>query len=255
MSKHYIIGWMMIVWATAFLPAAHAVGLEIAVGAWRQDPSGDASYKASGPGDILSVEDDLRYDRENRFSGRAKVDMPLFLPNIYLMAAPSEFDGNGAKDVDFTFGDTTFSGAIPFYSKLDFDQYDVGFYYGIPLLQTATLNRLNIDVGINVRILDLEALVRQSGIEEKEDITLVVPQVYLGAQFAPIDWLAFEAEGRGLSIGGNNMYSLIGRVRVKVAGPLFAAAGYRYDKIDVDEDDVDVDFTIQGPFAEVGLKF
>jgi hypothetical protein len=67
--------------------------------------------------------------------------------------------------------------------------------------------------------------------------------------------MAVEAEGRGITISDSAIYSLLGRLRFKVFGPAFVAAGYRYDKIDVDEDDVDADFTIQGPFAEVGLKF
>jgi hypothetical protein len=51
------------------------------------------------------------------------------------------------------------------------------------------------------------------------------------------------------------MYSVIGRLRFNMFGPAFVAAGYRYDKIDVDEDDVDAEFTLQGPFAEVGINF
>ncbi|RJQ78566.1 MAG: TIGR04219 family outer membrane beta-barrel protein [Desulfobacteraceae bacterium] len=256
MVKQRTIWLVVLIWVMA-ASSAHAVGLEAAAGGWYQDISGDASYRADDIFDFLEVDDDLNYDSETRLHGRVKIDMPLFLPNIYLMAAPSEFEGTGLKNVDFDFGDFEFAGNVPFFSKLTINQYDVALYYGLPFLRTATLNTLNIDIGINVRIVDVEAEVRQSatGLSETQDATVPVPLVYIGVQLTPLDWLAIEAEGRGMTISGNSVYSLIGRIRLDIFGPVFVAAGYRYDKVDVDEDDVDVDLDLKGPFAEVGLRF
>lgn len=237
--------------------SAYALGVEFALGGWRQDASGDLAYKAVGPDDVLSVADDLNYDSEDRFQGRLKIDLPLLLPNIAIMAAPAEFSATGQKDVDFTFGDETFAGSVPFHSKLTFNQYDVTLFYGLPFIKTATLSKLNVDLGINVRIVDLEASIRQesTGAEESYDVTAAVPQLYLAVQLMPVDWLAIEGEGRGIAIGDSRMYSLIGRLRFNVWGPAFIAGGYRLDRIDVDEDDLDADFAIGGPFAEVGMSF
>ena len=250
MNKKGVLCLAVLVWITA-AASAHAIGVEAAVGGWRHEPGGDVGYR----GDQLDVDNELNYDSELRVHGRAKIEMPLFLPNIYLMAAPAQFEETGSRTTPFRFGDLVFP-AGEFDSKLKLDQYDIALYYGLPFLRTATINTLNVDIGINVRLIDLEAEVRQTAIgSEKEDALLPIPMVYLGVQLTPLDWLAIEAEGRGLSIGGDSVYSLIGRVRFKIAGPLFAAAGYRYDRIDVDEDDINVDFTLKGPFAEVGLKF
>jgi len=38
-------------------------------------------------------------------------------------------------------------------------------------------------------------------------------------------------------------------------GPLYVAAGYRYDNINIDYQDVEVDAEFEGPFAEIGLEF
>jgi len=187
------------------------------------------------------------------------VDLPV-VPSVYLMASPSEFDGDGLKDVDFSFGDYDFSGTEPFYSKVTLNQYDIGLYYSIPLLKTATLKKLNIDVGLNARILDIKGEIEQDStvygsVKESASETVPVPMLFLAAQFTPIERIALEAEGRGISIGGNTVLSLIARLRVKVFGPTFAAAGYRYDAIDIDEDDVKLDTNIAGPFFEAGVKF
>jgi outer membrane protein len=182
--------------------------------------------------------------------------MPLVLPNIYLMATPLEFSATGQKDDGFNFGDIPFQPG-PFESETVLNHLDVALYYGIPLLETATRDTLNIDVGINVRIIDYELRIDQaaSGLSEKEDGTLPVPMVFLAMQFKPLERFAVEVEARGISYSGNDVYSLIGRLRINLFGPLFAAGGYRYDKIELDEDDLDVDVDFSGPFLEAGFSF
>jgi outer membrane protein len=249
--KVFFTIWLLLILTTS---SANATGFEAAIGGWYQDPGGDLSYKSN---DSLDVDNDLKYDTETRLHGRARIELPIFLPNIYLMAAPSEFDGTGQKNVSFQFGDEIYQANEPFYSKLTFNQYDVALFYGLPFIRVATLDRLNVDIGVNVRIIDLDARVRQdaAGLSQRESITVAIPQLFIGVQLVPLDWLAIEAEGRGLTINGNSAYSLIGRLRINALGPVFVAGGYRYDTIDVNEDDIDIDFTIQGPFVEVGLKF
>lgn len=239
------------------ITAVHALGFEAAVGGWKQDPGGELSYKGLSDLDILDVDENLRYDTENRPYGRAKIDMPLFIPNIYLIAAPSEFSGDGIANFSFNFGDEVIQQDIPFYSKLTLNQYDIGLYYGLPFIKTGTMEKLNIDLGLDIRIVDLTVQLDQSAnnISVRESATLAVPMIYAGIQFQPIERLAIEAEGFGTSISGNSLYTFIGRLRVNVVGPVFAAGGYRYDSVDVDESDVVADFSIQGPFLEVGVKF
>ena len=249
-----MVGVLLLCWMVA-LPGAHAAGLEIAVGGWHQDPGGSFGYKALSDFDKIDIDQDLNYDTEIRLQGRAKIELPFFLPNIYLVAAPSEFEGNGRKSGSFNFGDQTFVGNVDFYSKIKIDQYDIGLYYGLPFIKTATLGKLNVDVGLNARIFDVEARIQQAAIDEKESLTGVLPMVYAAVQVMPFERLAIEAETRFISISDNTVYSLTGRLRFRLFGPVFAAAGYRYDNIDIDESDVRVDMELQGPFVEVGFKF
>ena len=237
--------------------ASYALGLEFAVGGWKQSPQGYFAYKPVTADDELDLEKDCNYDDETRFTGRLKIDMPLFLPNIYLMASPMEFDGTGLKTYNFYFGDELIQGNVPFYSSITLDHYDIGFYYGIPFIETITAETVNIDLGLNVRIYDFEVEIKQdsTSIEESEDFTLPIPMAYLALQIKPVDKLAIEAEVRGISYSGNQLYSLIGRVKFNVFGPVFAAAGYRYDKLKIDEEDVEVDMDFSGPFIEAGFKF
>ncbi len=239
-----------------------AAGLEVAAGGWRKSPDGQLSYEAVDLGDVIDIEDDLNYDEETQVTGRLKLDLPLFLPNLYIVAAPMEFEGIGSKAVDFKFGDQVFSAGASLDSKVNLDQYDIGLYYGIPGVSMASAGFLNIDVGLNARIIDLSAEIRGASasdpgitIVEEESQTVVVPMLYLAVQMMPTENLAIELEGRGLAIDDDSIYSIIGRLRYNVFGPAFVAAGYRFDSVDIDEEDIMIDADFQGPFAEIGLKF
>jgi outer membrane protein len=247
---------MALVVVATMAGSAGAWGVEVAVGGWSQSPSGNLGYKALSSGDILDVENDLKYDTETRVAGRLNIDMPLLFPNIYLMATPMNFNEVGSKEGGFKFGDIVFDPG-PFETETVLDHFDVGLYYGIPLLETATFEKLNIDLGLNVRIFDYELRVQQdsTGLSEAETGTLPVPMVFLAVQFRPFERLSLEAEGRGITYSGNDIYSLIGRIRVDIVGPLFIAGGYRYEKAKIDEEDVLVDIEIGGPFLEAGFSF
>jgi outer membrane protein len=173
------------------------------------------------------------------------------------MATPMEFEGNGEKNLSFKFGNQTFNASVPFYSRVQLDHYDVALFYGVPLLKTASLNTLNIDLGINARFLDVEARVDQAatGLSESTSETFVLPMVFAAVQITPVKAFSIEAEARGISYSGDKYYDLIGRLRVKVAGPLFIAGGYRYEDLDIDEKDIRAEVKVKGPFLETGLSF
>jgi outer membrane protein len=253
------IAFLCVVCFMAAYSDARAVGLEMALGGWGQSIGGTLSYSDSSIPDVIDLDNDIRFDDETKVIGRVKIDMPLVIPNIYLVAAPMEFEGTGSKSTNLNFGDITFDATAALNSKITLNQYDVGFYYGLPFVKTATLDKLNVDVGLNIRIADFEAKITgESGgttVTETKSLTLPIPMLYVGVQFMPIEALAFEAEGRGIAIGDNRLYSLIGRVRYNFAGPVFLAGGYRYDKLEIDEDNVDAEIDFQGPFVELGLKF
>jgi outer membrane protein len=237
--------------------ASFAFGIEIAGGAWYQSPNGDLSFDKSTNLDDLDIEDNLNYDDQWMPSGRLKIDMPSFIPNIYIMATPMKWDESGSKNVNFKFGDVIFNADIPFDSKLKMNHLDIALFYGLPFISEATADIFNIDLGINVRLMDFEAEIEQrdTGLKEDIDYLLPIPTVYAGIQINPIKYLAVEFEGRGIGYGSSHYFSLIARLKIKPYGPLFVAAGYRYDNLDIDYKDVEVDAVFRGPMAEIGLEF
>jgi outer membrane protein len=240
------------------LPAtSYALGVEFSLGAWYQQPSGTLSFDKRINADDLDLEDDLGYDDKWQPIGRLKIDMPLLIPNIYLMYTPMKWDEAGNKNVAFSFGGQNFSANVDFDSELKMNHLDVALYYGIPGVNTATLGILNIDLGLNFRLLDFKAKIEQDDIDQKESESyfLPIPMLYAGVQIEPLSWIALELEGRGILYSNNHLASVIGRLKIMPFGPLFVAGGYRYDNIKIDYQDVDVDAHFKGPFAEIGFEF
>lgn len=257
--KGWIVGGLL---ALSMAPGvASATGIELSVGGWNQTPKGDISYKPIVGLDNLSIKDNLKYKDENRVFGRIKIDTPLLLPNIYLMATPMNFSETGSKNTTFNFGGAQFVANVPFTSELKLDHYDVDLYYGIPGLKTVTAGLLNIDLGIGARIIDFKARVTGqdfvSGliVTEAKSVVIPLPVLYGGFQVKPAKWVALEGEARGLMYAKNYFYDLIGRVKIKPFGPVFAAGGYRYEKVKIDTNDVKADAWFEGPFVEAGIEF
>ncbi len=252
-----IIGLTCAIFMLSVPTTLFAFGIELSIGGWYQQPSGDLSFDKTSRDDDLDLEDDLGYDDKWQPVGRLKIDMPFIIPNIYLMYTPMEWDEKGNKDVDFNFGGVNFRGDVDFDSELELNHLDVALYYGIPGVRTATADILNIDLGLNFRLLDFKAEVEQKDIDEKEseEYFLPIPMLYAGVQIRPLTLFALDLEGRGIAYSENHYVSLIGRLKVMPLGPLFIAGGYRYDNIKIDYQDVDVDADFRGPFAEIGFEF
>ncbi len=236
-----------------FLPlSVTAIGIEAALGLWNIKPQGDLAYK----GDDISLEEDLNLGYDVRIFGRIKADMPLMIPNIYFMFSQVKNDGDGSSTGDFVFGDSIFSKDTPLSSKLEMNEYDLALYYGIPFIKTATLGKLNVDAGLNFKLVDLDVKVSQSGVSESKQYTVPLPMLYLGGQLQIIKGLSLEAEARLIALGSADyFYDLLGRIKYNVLGPAFIAAGYRYEDAQLDRKGLRISSWTGGPFLEVGLSF
>lgn len=242
----------LILTSAVLLPTfSFAIGIEGSIGVWNQDPGGYIGYK----GDQIDVDSNLKYSKKTRPMGRLKIDMPFILPNIYFMATPSSFDATGQKDINFKFGDKTFTQGVNFKSKVRLDHYDIAFYYGVPGLKTLTNGMVSAELGLNVRIIDFYAKVEQNNISESKSLTIPIPMLYTGLQIRPTNLFNVDGELRAITYNSNHYYDFIGRLKVKPTKYIFMAGGYRYQELKIDVSDVKSKIKLKGPFVEVGFEF
>jgi outer membrane protein len=254
---HLFVACLFVLSLTVVPCSAFAfIGLDVGVGYWSQTPSGTLRYQpvAGTIGDI-DLKDDLNMDTENKPFVRVKAELPLILPNVYFLATPMSFEQTGRPTRDISFGNVTFNVSVPVESKITLDHYDLALFYPIPLLKTATLGKLNVELGLNARQLNFEATLTGGGQTASKSLTVYVPMIYAGVQVKPISLFSIEAEARGISISGNSYYDYIGRLKVHPVPLAYIAAGYRTETIKLDVEDIVADIKFSGPFAEVGLSF
>lgn len=250
----FFISCLVVLGAVFFVAAnSFAIGFEVAVGGWEQSPSGKLAYQSILAADSIDLESEAGYGEESRVFGRVNIDLPV-LPNVYFMGTPMEFEGDGIKT--FSFGGTSIDGA--FYSKVKLDHYDLALYYGVPFTGLATLGTVGIDLGINVRQMNIDMVVRETtGLLEADSVdeTIYIPMGFLAIQIEPTDSLAIETEFRGIAYSGSHYYDIIARLKYRFAGLAFVAAGWRHEDIEIDEEDILATVKISGPFMEAGLQF
>jgi outer membrane protein len=229
-------------------------GLEAGVGYWQQSPSGTLSYQ--GTSDI-DLKNDLNLDNKSQAFVRIKAELPLILPNLYFMATPMSFTGSGTLTRPITYGNTTFNVSAPVQTKLKLNHYDLALFYPIPLLKTATLGILNVDLGLNARKIDFEGTISQDslGLTASKSLSIYIPMIYAGVQIKPISLLAIEAEFRGIAIGQNHYYDYIAKLRVNPIPVVYISGGYRSEDVKIDQSDVKANVKFSGPFVEAGVSF
>ncbi|OAQ20935.1 TIGR04219 family outer membrane beta-barrel protein [Thermosulfurimonas dismutans] len=240
---------------------AWSLEIEGALGIWSQDPWGEIAYK----GDALTMDKNLDFDMKDRFYGRLRLNLPLV--NFYLGFTPVEFDGEGRKDASFRFGDVVFNGTLPFDSYLSIDQYDIGIFWGIPFLKTATkvatlgFAGINLELGINLRVLDIKAKIEQETVGKEEKSFLIpIPMIY-GGLFLDFGRLALEGEVRGMNYQDNHYYDVVVRLKgillkpVPLGPSLFVGVGYKYQNLELDIKDIEGSLELTGPFFEIGGSF
>ena len=246
-----------------FIATPSRATLEIGVGAWNQNIDGTLAYSHfSTETDEADLHRDLDLKKDTRGTGYLKLELPI-LPSLYLGFTPMAFEGTETMKRPYTFGDYTFLKDRPLDTRMKLNHFDVGLYYSLILPDLGAIRKVKVDLGLDLRTAELDvavtgAVASETGekrVREAENYTLPIPMLYGAVQVTPAEKISLEFEGRGVSLGGDHLVSLLGRVKYRVRGALFVATGYRYDYIRLDEDDLNIDSTVSGIFCETGLEF
>ncbi len=231
---------------------------EISAGYIKQKPSGWVQYK----GDQVDLKDDLSIGDENSYFFKAKLEHPVpVLPNIALQYMKMDFSGTGTITRSFRYGNQVFTVGDTVESNVKMDHYDITLFYNLPFVGLATAGILDVEFGLNVRVLDFEARVKSSTLDETASATVPVPMLYGSIEISPVSLISVKAEGRGIAYGGHSYYDLNGEIRIKpitvpLAVDLFLGVGYRYERFKIDDiDDISADIKIKQPYITAGLLF
>ncbi|DAB38249.1 MAG: hypothetical protein A2023_01735 [Sulfuricurvum sp. GWF2_44_89] len=147
---------------------------------------------------------------------------------------------------DFT-PETSFSGtdSIAGTNTVKFSQIDTTLYY--ELLD----NVVDLDIGLTGKYVkgDVSGTVNQS-------FDVILPMVYMAAGVKiPAMPVRLDADLKYVGYSGNSVSDMRIKAAWNVFAGLEAVAGYRYESLKLDENDIYSTLKIQGPFIGVGYRF
>ena len=228
--------------------------IEAAMGGWMPSFGGDLSYQGDNLNDSL-----LGFgDHDSELMARIQVEHPLpLIPDMALKFSPLSMDGS-ASGSSFTFGNQVYNNGSHT-SELQLDTTDLTLYYHLPLLETASLNTFDLRGGLTVRRVEgFVSIIQDSdGLQRSSDFSTYMPMIYAGVTVAPVDWLSLSLDVNGIAYGGHHWYDTSIAAQYGFMGNwAFLGVGYRTQNLALDDlDRVNVDVTVSGPFAELGIKF
>jgi outer membrane protein len=235
--------------------------IEAGVGVWQSDPSGPITYSVGAVNETADIANNLGFKEEDFTYVWLNIKHPVpAIPNLRLEKVDVDFSGTATNSFDFVYNGATYTYDANSKSDLQIDQTDVTLYYNL-LDNTAWAT---VDVGLNVKLMDFDVQVTDNGSGDtyRESETVPLPMLYLRARAElPGTNLGIEGDIKYISISDSQAYDARIKVDytldfVPVVQPALEV-GYRIQKIEIDEDDVDVttDIEFSGVYAGLMLRF
>lgn len=214
-------------------------------GIWNESPSGTIQ-KIGDPAEV-DVKDNLFFDTESQgyFFASLEHFVPL-VPNVRVMYTNIEHSGSGTTS--FTFDNQTFSGTVV--SNIQQKSLDLIAYYEV------LDNVVSLDLGLNIRKLDIDYTIKSSGTISTDTVSQTVPMLYALVGGSPWPDLILSGEISYIAYSGSSMSDFTAKVAYTTSAFIGVEAGYRKQVITLDDvDGTNADITFDGPFVGAYLKF
>lgn len=227
---------------------ADSLGFEVGAAYWGAKASGDFSYK----GDNIDLEKDLGYgDKKNTNFVWASFEHPIpIIPNIKIQH--TTFDQSKSKNTNVVFDDKRYAGNVN--SSIKLNQTDFILYYKV------LDNWANLDLGVNAKYLNASVSMNSEDPlvpSSSKDLNYVIPMLYGKAKFdLPLTGLSIESDLSYVYYDSSKFYDLKGGLVYETSFGLGATAGYRAQKIKLNDiSDVNSDINIKGFYAGLFYHF
>ena len=204
-------------------------------------------------GTELDLEDDLGIDNESYpvievLAGIGKHHLSLAYYNL-------DYDGDTVLTKDIYFNGELFHANERVVSNLKYDNYDVMYRYDLIDLENFLAGG-SLGLVARVMVFDGSTSIASATVTTKEDFTAPIPMV--GANFH-VGILKDILEARVLvtGIGYSDNTAFDGQAEISLTPFPFIDihGGYRFLKIDVEEDDVKFDFDNSGLYVALTVSF
>jgi len=209
--------------------------------------------EAASIGTIVDFENDLAIQDEDypsveAFAGVGKHHLDLGYTRI-------DYSGNNRLTRTVIFNGKSYSGGDLVKSSIEYEMIDFHYQYDFIDLENA-LAGFSLGGVFQVKYVDGEVSLKTTGLDEKEDFTLPIPMIGLNLHIGIIaDILEARVRGTAMTYSGDSMYELVGDISWTPFPFIDIHGGYKTFVIDVEEEDVLLDYDMSGPYAAITISF
>lgn len=219
------------------------------------NPDGIFAVSSGGiPGSKVDFDDDLNFDDSEELFA----ELALNFGNFRLAAGylPIDFSGKGNLDQTLIFNGKPFVVNSEVSSSVDMDIYDLGLTWNILNIDDLPV-RVQLGPELSVKVVDANVSMvdHTTGLSESDSLTAPVPTLGARARVGLSDWVALVGRVGYMEYDGNSFLDVDGQVEFSPLPLVGIFAGYRYLDLDIDESDIIIDATLDGPYAGAFVRF
>jgi outer membrane protein len=240
---------MLMFFALSVVPVMADEMISFKAGYLSLSPEGEFAVFSGGVGTKVDMEDDLGFDDSEEFMAEAAVQLGSFrLTAGYL---PLKFSGSGST-TGIIFNGQPFVGTVD--SDVDIDLYDVGLTWYLLNFDDLPV-RLQLGPEVSVKYVEADISMRSITASESESVSVPVPTIGLRGRVGLSDFLGLAGRVGYLEYDDNSFLDADAQLEFSPLPLVGIFAGYRYMDIEVDESDVFLDVTFDGPYGGAFIRF
>jgi outer membrane protein len=223
---------------------------------WFTDLKGDIRLDGSSlAGTKLDFHDDLGVGNESYPVG--EVFLGLGNHHLFFSYYHADYSGTETLTETINFGDQTFAMGDRVESNLEYDVFDLTYQYDLVNLKRVP-TRFSLGLLARVMVYDGKAEIQEKALNQSETETFTVPIPMVGLSLRlglPVDIL--EARVRAAGMGYKDGYAVDGQAELALTFIPFVEiqGGYRIFRVNLDTNDLDLDYDTSGPYVGATIHF
>jgi hypothetical protein len=228
--------------------------LSLKVGYQNLTPSGQFASREGLVNTVIDLENDFGIEEEAELVAEAALQLGAFRLSAGYM--PLNYSGTSTLTRSITFNGRTFNASEQATGSLDVDLFDLGLTWYLINIDDLPV-RVQLGPELSVKVFDGDASIvsQTTGLSEAVSGTAPVPTLGLRARVGLADMLSLSGRVGYVEYNDNSFLDADGQVEFSPI-PMFGIfAGYRYLDLEVDEGDLFVDATFDGPYGGLLVRF
>jgi outer membrane protein len=229
------------------MASADILSFAIGGGVWNETPEGNIIQPSNATTPTVDVKNNLFWTEESQGYLFATLEHPVpILPNVRLMYTSLDHAGNG--NTSFEFDGVTYSGNVA--NDFTIEETDLLLYYEV------LDNVVSLDLGLNIRLLDISFNINDGVNTTTESVGGTVPMIYGMVGGTPWPGVMLSAEANYMSYSGSTLSDFNAKISYTTDFFVGVEAGYRTQTIELDDvDDTNANLDFKGPFIGAYVKF